>query len=425
MSILQLPRGDPMERERAVVSNSTGVQVGDDNLQVFFADPRKRKWFVIIAVCTVLVLVGVIVLINRTIARPDLELSAFAVQKPSKVAADSVNVATGEVTPGKEVDATAIDVTLKNNGTAPALLTAVIVKVKHADTLQDCRMMGGEARISAAYTIRLPEPVSGEDVPSVPFEMRKDIRFEVRGGTVDRFALTIGPSLQAASNSTPWLIVGDVELVRDDGKVLPVGTAAVVTEAGEGLTNLSTAPVEEMECIAENARKIDEVFEIPAVRTGELDELRSRYSKLSKASKAGSREACGGQVEAAVSKVCALLGGDVFQVSVDLATPPTSGVTGMVLRMRDESGAFAYEWLFNYKKDRSGKLGWQFDSRGYAMMYPEVEKSRTGGTRLVLTTMPSVDMLLADKALLTAERTSLPGTAAVAYPETLVIPKVT
>lgn len=414
-----------MERKEAVVSNSTGVQVGDDNVQVFFADPRKRKWFVITAVCTVLVLVGVIVLINRTIARPDLELSAFAVQKPSKVAADGVDVSTGEVTPGKEVDATAIDITLKNNGTAPAVLTAVIVKVRYADTLQDCRMMGGESRISAAYTIRLPEPVAGEESLRAPFEMRRDIRFEVRGGTVDRFTLTIGPSLQAMSNNTPWLIVGDVELVRDDGKVLPAGTAAVVTQAGEGLANLSGAPVEQMECIEGNARKIDEVFEIPAVRTDELDELRTRYAKLSKASKADARETCGGQAQAAVTKVCALLGGDVFQVSVQLAAPPTSGISGMVLRMRDEGSGLAYEWVFNYKRNYSGQVSWQFDSQGYSMMYPEVDKGRTSGTRLVLTTRPSVDLLLADKAVLTAEWAGGPGTAAVAYPEALVIPKAT
>lgn len=411
-----------MERKSPVVSNSTGVQVGDDNVQVFFSDPRKRRLAIITAVCTVLVLVGMIVLINRTIARADLELSAFAVQKPSKVAADGVDVSTGEVTPGKEVDATAIDITLKNNGSAPAVLTSLIVKVKYAKTLQDCNMRGGESRVSAAYTVRLPELEPGKESFDAPFELKKDIRFEVRGGAVDRFTLTIGPSLQTLSSTTPWVVVGDVELVRDDGTVLPAGTAAVVTQAGQGLENLSVAPVEQMDCIRGNASKIDEVFEIPAARTDELDTLRNRYAKLATASASESKETCGREVQAAMSKVCASLAGTTFEISVQLAAPPRSGSSGMVFRLRDNTSALTSEWAFNYQRDYSGKLGWQYDSRGDTSIWLQVVDGQPSGTRVVLTGKPSVDLLLADNATLTAEWVG-GANAVVTYPDTLVIPR--
>ncbi|MGY6658592.1 hypothetical protein ACXIZN_41185 [Amycolatopsis sp. TRM77291] len=276
------------------VTDSVGVQVGSHNLLQVFTDPRKRKWLIAITVVVVLTLAGVFVLLYRTVPRPDLEVSDFSIQPPSKVAAKQhavyyIDSRTEEEVRGNDpIDATAIDVTLKNNGTVPAVLLGSDVTVLFAEQLDDCNERGGDVKVAAEYSVKLPE-----DMPARPFPIPRDIRFEVRGGTTDRFTLSIGPQEQTGSSTAPWLIVAEVNLRQDDGTTARAGTAALVTFPGQGLENLEVAPLANRDCIRKNGDKVAKALSLQAeAQADELKELGRRYDILQRNVGSPARPTC-------------------------------------------------------------------------------------------------------------------------------------
>jgi hypothetical protein len=219
------------------------------------------------------------------------------------------------------------------------------------------------------------------------------------------------------SSSWPWIIVSDVALRSDDGDLLRAGTAAVVTQAGEGLTNLSHAPLQFMDCIKANARRVDEVFEIPAARADELSVLRSRYALIAQAERQEASETCGDKVTTGpVSRVCVTHDIRNFQAEVSLSTPPVVGASTVTLYIRSSDGKIDYRYVYHYELGYDGNIGWQLDSDDYQLMYLETAESAHQSQSIRFAGTPSVDLVIAEELELELEWFSGQSGEAVKYP---------
>jgi hypothetical protein len=123
------------------------------------------------------------------------------------------------------VQASAIDITMRNDGDLPALITGVDVRFLHAEQIEQCTEIGGPVSVSGAYDIRVP---TGPNMPKAPFQMRHPVTFQVEPRSVDRLALTIGPDT-FREGQTPYLYVAEVSLEVDGQEdLVPTGAAALL-----------------------------------------------------------------------------------------------------------------------------------------------------------------------------------------------------
>ncbi|WP_125689705.1 hypothetical protein [Amycolatopsis sp. WAC 04169] len=338
-----------------------------------FTDPRKRQWLIAITVGVVLTLAGVFVLLYRTVPRTDLKVSDFSVQPPSKVAAKQHEVYSSgsetkeEVHGHDSIDATAIDMTLKNSGTAPAVLLGSDAKILYAEQLADCNDRGGEITVAAEYSIKLPD-----NMPDRPFVIPRDIRFEVRGGATDRFTLSIGPQEQTGSSTVPWVIVAEVNLRHDDGATTRAGTAALVTFAGQGLENLEVAPLWNRDCIRENGDKVAKALSLQAeAQADELRELGRRYNILQRGAGSPAKPSCTTGVVGEINTLCGTFAGDRLTVELELRSPPVPGSTAFDIVISGPNGKPRYVTPMAYTYNSQGVPDWQID-------YPSDGKTHGG-----------------------------------------------
>ncbi|VVJ19605.1 Uncharacterised protein [Amycolatopsis camponoti] len=396
------------------VSHSVGVQIGSNNLLQIFTDPRKRRWLIGISVVVTLTLTGVFVLLYRTVPHAELEVSAFSVQEPSKVDAKQhsvyeMNNKTQEEVLGHDpVDATAIDVTLKNDGTAPAVLLGADVKVIYAETLDDCNERGGEVTVAADYAVKLPSKM-----PERPFTIPRDIRFEVRGGTTDRFTLSIGPEEQTRSSTTPWVIVADVGLRGDDGKTTRAGTAALVTFPGEGLENLTVAPLWNRDCIRKNGETVAKALSLQAdARADELSELGRRYNSMASATGRPAQSACTERTTGEIRKLCGVFANDRLTIDLELRRPPLPGSTVLGITVSGRNGKPQYTPGMAYKADYDqGSPGWDVDytsKNGEVVLQVRPEDIEIHGTSIKISTLATADLFLAGQSRIDVQWRSEP-----------------
>jgi hypothetical protein len=104
--------------------------------------------------------------------------------------------------------------------------------------------------------------------------------FEIKGGVTDRFTISVGPEAQYISAPVPWFYVFDVSIGTDSSESIHFGTAALVARSGDGIANASNAQDGRWDCAAHNARLIQDLFELSAIRAVELDEVRNRYAEI-------------------------------------------------------------------------------------------------------------------------------------------------
>lgn len=379
------------------------MQVGSNNVLLqIFTDPRKRKWLIGIAVAVTLTLAGVFVLLYRTVPHAGLEVSAFSVQEPSKVDAKQHSVyymgdtTKEEVYGHEQVDATAIDVTLKNNGTAPAVLLGSDIKVLYAEQLDDCNERGGDLLVAAEYSVKLPD-----ELPARPFTIPRDIRFEVRGGTSDRFTMSIGPQEQTKSSTTPWVIVAELGLRGDDGKATRAGTAALVTFPGEGLENLAVAPLWNRDCIRKNGDKVAKALSLQAdARADELMELGRRYNALERRVGTPAQPACAESSSGEIEKLCGAFAGDSLTIDLDLRRHPSLGSAAFEITLSGPNEKPRYTARSKYIADYSGKPEWLYDpSRsGEAPLIFRDEDILVQGGHVRISTLVTTDLLLGGQA---------------------------
>jgi hypothetical protein len=162
-----------------------------------------------------------------TAGAPQLRLAAFAVDRTAQIDAtlDEPDDATGPAQPIR-VSGAVLDVSLRNDGELPSLVTGVRVTLRRIGVLEPCAAIGGISAVSARYTVDVPVPA-----PAVPVRLDRPVRFEVLPRSLDRLTVSVGPE---TADLHGFVYVADVELVHDGSERLAVGRAVVVAPPDYG-----------------------------------------------------------------------------------------------------------------------------------------------------------------------------------------------
>ena len=225
-------------------------------------------------------------------APADLEVAMTSIGGPEQIKAIGYDRGSKKVDldiPVGEFRANPIDLTLKNNGGQPSLITKVVADVKHFELLRDCTRSGaGPAGISAEYTFRIPTEPNGQ------VKLGKhdhDVRFETKPGAVDRMALTIGPDIETFYN-TPYVLGVHFILVAEGGKELDAGSYTIVGNHKAIETNLDG--VLDPACSQQNLETLETIYAFQSTKAPELDQLRDTFRTNVASSSAGSSAAPAG-----------------------------------------------------------------------------------------------------------------------------------
>lgn len=269
-----------------------------------------------------------------------LRLVSLAVQKPSKVDADFSGGGAAE--PKGKIDAVAVDITVKNVGTVPTVILAADFDVWYAERLKNCPQSGGGVTVSGHYRLKLPEKP-----PPRPFARSVQMRFEVKPGDTERFAVSIGPERNEEYSSwVGWLYGMDVSLRYDESpNPLKLGRVALVSEPGKGKGNYENSF--EYDCMAHNGRLVTNLAKVPGVvHSEEVDWLAERYGELLAPDAAPAREVCASKradaSTLAVRKVCLRYTRRSLDAKVTLTQPPVDGQTRVVLHIRPKGTEDVY-----------------------------------------------------------------------------------
>lgn len=166
-----------------------------------------------------------------TAGAPLLRLAALAVDRTEQIDAtlDEPGDEPGDATVTGQpvrVSGAVLDVSLRNDGELPSLVTGVRVTLRRVDVLEPCAAIGGISAVSARYTVDVPVPA-----PAVPVRLDRPVRFEVLPRSLDRLTVSVGPE---TADLQGFVYVADVELVHDGGERLAVGRAVVVAPPDYG-----------------------------------------------------------------------------------------------------------------------------------------------------------------------------------------------
>lgn len=260
--------------EHTPIRRVIGSNIGDHGTIInYFRDRRTR---VLILAGIFVTIVGLVIstwLLLPKPARAALEVAALSVAKPSKIDAD-YNPEVVSTHKSMPIDVTNVDITLKNNGTAPAVITGARVEVLYVEQLEDCPGGAGPGILSASYTIKLPTPL-----PPQPFTVSRDMRFYVEGGKADRLALNIGPQTKRLATTAPVLIVAKIVLLQSDPEsTLEVGSVAVLSESDS--YTMQPEYWRGADCVNRNLDRVNRAFEIQAERSDELNQLHDELARF-------------------------------------------------------------------------------------------------------------------------------------------------
>ncbi|WP_040694395.1 hypothetical protein [Nocardia vinacea] len=269
------------------VQHSNNFIVGEHGtINNLFRDHRTLAWIVIGTVVTVLA-VGISTYVlfpdpdHQTVQvaapalpdpRPKVELSGLAVADPALLDADRKLL--GYPQQATSIDVTPVDITLKNTGNAPAVIVRADVEFTYVETLFNCTG-SGPGLVTANYDITFPSP---PDTPARPFSKSHGMRFIIEAGKVDRLTLTLGPDKQPEVTS---LVIGaHITLVFDDDSRFDVGNVALLTTSGTGAERFSIGSPpnsSQLPCQQKNASVLDRLYQIPATRSAEIEQLHHDY----------------------------------------------------------------------------------------------------------------------------------------------------
>ncbi|WP_143545525.1 hypothetical protein [Rhodococcus sp. 114MFTsu3.1] len=175
-----------------------------------------------------------------------------------------------------DVGVTPIDVTVRNSGGEPSLISQINAEVLFAETLSDCTFGGaGPALVSANYSVKLPTDANtgGTRLGTTSTETR----FEVKAGAVDRMVVTIGPEKQQASGSYPVVVAVRLSLVHDNNETLDAGAVSIVSTLDNAEKQVQGKL--DPDCAAKNLQVLDKLFAVQSIRSNELERLRAAYAR--------------------------------------------------------------------------------------------------------------------------------------------------
>lgn len=235
---------------------------------------------------TVGTVVGVVALIVAYVqVQPDdkpaaLELANVSFDNPTPIEAKAggsdMDEADWEQT---TAPATPIDISLKNNGGAPAHIVRIETKVLDAKTIS-CSRQGGGAMVSAYYGVTIPYDPFMETLTND--EISTPVDYTVKAGAVDRMVITIGP--EDTGNGRPIGFAVALRLIQEQGDPIDVGPLAVSQPEGveqelrgDEMMDYAT---NEPQCMNEQAAALEHIFAVTNAQSPEMVRLRDTFKPV-------------------------------------------------------------------------------------------------------------------------------------------------
>jgi hypothetical protein len=213
---------------------------------------------------------------------PDLEVSDVEIAPASKIdpaSKDPNNPAYYSGTFGS-----AIDITLRNRGAAPALILKASLTFTRITELPAC-LGGGPGTATGLYDVKVPSSkvVTASDHP---FALQRDMRFIVNANSIDRFRITVGPDTYLLSQA-PWIYEFKLTLTEDNGHELNLGPMSMLGIPGnewfdwfKNLTPEIVAYNRQQSCVAEAQDQLSQAIANPGLHSPELESLCSKAQNL-------------------------------------------------------------------------------------------------------------------------------------------------
>ena len=180
----------------------------------------------------------------------------------------------------------AIDITLRNSGNAPALIVNAVFSFTQATELSSCPVEGGDLLTSADYDVKVPiaTPVSANNT----FVLHRDMRFTVNANSVDRFRISVGPE-QYHNTRWPWIYEFNLSLVEDDGQKLDLGPMSILGfsqstgsawDPLQSLTQTQLVLDQLLPCVAGNAAELSHALANPGLHSPEIQMMYDQAERL-------------------------------------------------------------------------------------------------------------------------------------------------
>lgn len=218
---------------------------------------------------------------------PDLKVEEVEVALASNIDA-SVQIP-GEIAPISEMDTgSAIDITLRNSGDAPALIVNAVFSFARATELDSCPGGAGAGVSTAEYDVKVPtaKPVTANN----PLVLHRDMRFIVNANSIDRFRISVGPD-RYSSVSWPWIYEFNLSLVEDNGQSLDLGPMSILgfSPSSTGLeswdpllslTETQLVATQQVPCVARDAAELSHAMANPGLHSPELQTMYREAERL-------------------------------------------------------------------------------------------------------------------------------------------------
>jgi hypothetical protein len=172
-------------------------------------------------------------------ASPDLKAEEVEIARANNIDA-SDQVPGGAAPIPDKAGGSAIDITLRNSGNAPALIVNAVFSFTRTTELDSCTGGAGAGVSTAQYDVKVPTamPVT----VSHPFTLHRDMRFVINANSIDRFRITVGPD-KYSSVSWPWIYEFNLSLVEDNGQRLDLGPMSILGFSTSGAAPTSWDPL--------------------------------------------------------------------------------------------------------------------------------------------------------------------------------------
>jgi hypothetical protein len=205
-----------------------------------------------------------------------LEVAIVAMGTPQEI--EATVTYPGDDVENQSITGAPVDITLKNNGSDAALITAIDAEVLFYRPLSDCAFPGaGPGVITAYYSIKIPMPDRPDEaVPPGPYTT--STRFEVKPNSVDRMQLTIGPESQWGATNYAKVMAVKLTLIHDGGERLDVGTVELAS-TGENVQH-QIERAKDPSCARDNLKVLDDMYAIQGYHAPDLDKMRDAYMRL-------------------------------------------------------------------------------------------------------------------------------------------------
>ncbi|MCP2245749.1 hypothetical protein [Lentzea aerocolonigenes] len=175
--------------------------------------PRQRQWLAGVAVLVSLVALIPAFWDNLVLRSSDLSIAGIKATTKTDVPVTE-HGPMGDA-PGSSIIASAVAITLKNEGEQPALIKRVRLSVDQVWAPRGCDG-AGSTTYTIAYDFVLPGDIESRPLPYV---LEKDYQFQVAGQEIDGMLIPIGQELFGEAG-WPLVVAGTLELIQDDGKSL-------------------------------------------------------------------------------------------------------------------------------------------------------------------------------------------------------------